>query len=68
MLEPDPQTRELVLVAVHPGVDVDHVREQTGWPLRVADELDTTTPPTDEELRVLRDLHARTEEAHHAGT
>jgi len=68
VLEPDPQTRELVLVAVHPGVDVEHVCEQTGWPLRVADRLDTTTPPTGGELRVLRDLHARTAEAHRAGT
>jgi glutaconate CoA-transferase, subunit B len=68
VLEPDGDTRELVLVAVHPGVDVAHVQEQTGWPLRVADELATTTPPDDTELRVLRDLQARTEEAHRAGT
>ena len=68
VLEPDGDTRELVLVAVHPGVEVAHVREQTGWPLRVADDLATTTPPDETELRVLRDLQARTEEAHRAGT
>lgn len=68
VLEPDADTRELVLVAVHPGVEVAHVREQTGWPLRVADELATTNPPDDTELRVLRDLQYRTEEAHRAGT
>jgi glutaconate CoA-transferase subunit B len=68
VLEPDPDSRELVLVAVHPGVEVGQVREQTGWPLRVADELETTAAPSDHELRVLRDLQARTEEAHRAGT
>ena len=67
VLEPDPDSRELVLVAVHPGVEVGRVREQTGWPLLVADQVDTSPPPTAEELRVLRDLHARTEEAHRAG-
>lgn len=32
----------------------------TGWDLKVADELETTDPPTEEELKVLRDLKART--------
>jgi glutaconate CoA-transferase, subunit B len=47
---------------------VAHVQQQTGWPLRVADELATTTPPDETELRVLRGLQARTEEAHRART
>ena len=37
ILEPDPHTRELTLVAVHEGVTVEQVREATGWELRVAD-------------------------------
>jgi glutaconate CoA-transferase subunit B len=47
---------ELVLVQVHPDVTVDEVRENTGWDLRVADDLATTEPPTDEELSALKDL------------
>jgi glutaconate CoA-transferase, subunit B len=56
VLEPDASTRELTLVAVHPGVDVETAQAKTGWELRVADQLDTTPAPTDEELRVLRSL------------
>jgi glutaconate CoA-transferase subunit B len=59
VLEPDPQTRELVLTQLHHGVDPDRAREATGWKLRVADELRRTPPPTDVELRALRELLAR---------
>ena len=58
VLEPDPETRELVLTGIHPGVDVDAVREATGWELRVAQELRTTAPPSDDELLALRRLEA----------
>jgi glutaconate CoA-transferase subunit B len=55
LLEPD-ATGELVLAAIHPGVDPEQPRQNTGWDLRVAAELRTTLPPTDEELRILRGL------------
>jgi len=64
LLRPDPQSEELTLVAVYPGVDVDQACLATGWPLAVADEVETIAPPTDEELRVLRDLQQRTRAAH----
>ena len=35
------------------------VAAQTGWPVRFAEHLDQTPPPTDAELAVLRDLQAR---------
>lgn len=63
MLRPDPDTCELTLSAVHPGVDVADVRAATGWDLRVADDLETTDPPTDDELAVLRELQRRTDDA-----
>ncbi len=66
VLEPDPATCELTLVATHPGVTVDDVRDATGWPLRVADDVAVTREPGREELDTLRDLHARTKEAHGA--
>ncbi|WP_051473366.1 CoA-transferase subunit beta [Saccharomonospora piscinae] len=56
ILRPDPETCELVLSQVHPGVDVDHVRESTGWALDVSPELTTTEAPTEDELRALRAL------------
>ena len=64
ILRPAPDTRELTLTAVHPGVNVEQVRNETGWNLRVAPEVETTAPPTEEELVVLRELKQRTEEAH----
>ena len=66
ILAPDPVTHELTLVGLHPGVDVDHVRAETGWPLRVAPKLEITSPPTDTELSVLRDLNTRSAQAHKA--
>ncbi|GAA3385759.1 CoA-transferase subunit beta [Cryptosporangium minutisporangium] len=56
ILEPDPETRELTLTAVHPGVTLDQVKEATGWDLAVAPDLVTTEAPTDEQLRALRAL------------
>jgi glutaconate CoA-transferase subunit B len=59
VLEPDTRTRELTLTRVHPGVDAEQAVEQTGWPLAVADDLSTTEPPTEKELRALRALTSR---------
>lgn len=56
VLEPDPETCELVLVGVHPGVDPATAVASTGWPLRVADVLTTTQAPTRTELVALRAL------------
>jgi glutaconate CoA-transferase subunit B len=64
VLRPDHRSNELVLVALHPGVDLEQVREQTGWDLAVSDELIVTDPPTDEELDILHDLQERTQRAH----
>ncbi|WP_058910550.1 CoA-transferase subunit beta [Entomohabitans teleogrylli] len=64
ILEPDPQTKELVMTSLHPGVTVEQARENTGWPLRIAPQLQVTQPPTGQELSVLRDLNERTERAH----
>jgi len=61
ILRPDPEMKELTLVGLHPGTSVEEAREATGWDLRVADELETTDPPTEEELQALRDLRERTE-------
>lgn len=66
VLEPDPETCELTLVAAHEGVTTQQVLDSTGWDLRVAPEVATTPPPAENELRTLRDLHARTKEAHRA--
>ena len=53
-LEPDP-TGELVLTALHPGKTAEEARANTGWELKVAASLRSTEPPTEEELRILRE-------------
>jgi glutaconate CoA-transferase subunit B len=55
ILEPDPQG-ELVLTQLHPGADAEQARQNTGWDLRLAPELRPTDPPTEAELRLLRQL------------
>ena len=54
ILEVDPDDGELVLTEVHPGVGVDHVRQATGWELRVAPAVASTPAPTPAELEALR--------------
>ncbi len=54
ILEPAPDG-ELILTALHEGITVEQVKENTGWPIRVADQIRRTDPPTEEELRILRE-------------
>ena len=56
VLEPDPESAELVLTGLHPGVSVEQVRAETGWDLQVAAELSATPPPSAQELSVLRGM------------
>lgn len=60
ILEPHPESRELILTSLHPGVTVDDVVNATGWPLKTADDLRETPAPSEEYLTTLRDLQART--------
>ena len=64
MLKPATDSRELTLVGCYEDVTVEKVRAATGWSLAVAEKIEAIPPPTAEELRVLRDLHARTRVAH----
>ncbi|MEW5834265.1 MAG: CoA-transferase [Pseudomonadota bacterium] len=64
MLAPHPESEELQLVALFEGVTVDEARAAIGWPLLVADRLDTIAPPSAHELDTLRALNTRTREAH----
>jgi glutaconate CoA-transferase subunit B len=64
VLKPANDSQELTLVARYDGVGIDSIRAATGWPLAVADSVEVIAAPTGEELRILRDLHARTRAAH----
>jgi glutaconate CoA-transferase subunit B len=46
---------EMRLDSLHPGATLDGVRETIGWEVRVAQDLAATPPPSDEELRLVRE-------------
>jgi len=50
-----PPDRRMRLRSVHPGHTVEEVVAQTGFSLVVPHEVPTTTPPTAEELRIIRE-------------
>jgi glutaconate CoA-transferase subunit B len=52
----DRETGEMVLTSVHPGVAVEDARNNTGWNLRVTDDLKITEEPSEKELLILRQL------------
>jgi glutaconate CoA-transferase subunit B len=64
IFEPDPATKEMTVVSIHPGVTREKIQENTGWPVRYAAQVGETPPPTARELEALRALHARTAAAH----
>lgn len=55
LLDFDEETKRMRLLATHPGVTVDQVIENTGFDLIIPDEVGVNEPPTDEELRILRE-------------
>ncbi len=57
-LEPDPETCELTLARIHPGVAVEQAVAATAWPLAVREDLEQSAPPSERELDALRALRA----------
>jgi len=53
LLRFEPDTKEMILVSVHPGVSLDTVLENTAWPLKVSKDLMSTPAPTEKELAIL---------------
>ena len=51
----DDGSGEMTLRTTHPGVTVDEVRANMGWLPKVADDLGETPPPSEEELRLIRE-------------
>jgi glutaconate CoA-transferase subunit B len=54
IMEPD-DNGELILVALHPGKQIDQVKDNTGWELKVAENILVTSSPTEAELSILRE-------------
>lgn len=49
------ESKEMMLLNVHPDVTVDDVVENTGFKLIIPEKVPSTSPPTSEELQLLRE-------------
>ncbi len=50
----DSESREMILNSFHPGVSMEHIQQETGWRLKVAEEVRETRSPSAEELAAVR--------------
>jgi len=50
----DDRTRNMTLESVHPGIDARQVIENTGFELLIPETVPTTTPPTQSQVKLLR--------------
>lgn len=50
----DPATKEMLLSSYHPGVTVEQIQRETGWPLRLAGDIGETSPPAADEIAAVR--------------
>ena len=48
-------TRRMEILSLHPGITREQVQANTGFELAARQTLETTTPPSDVELRILRE-------------
>ena len=64
VMQPHPDTKELRVTSLHPGVSREQVVAETAWPVTFAETVGETPAPTPAELATLRDLYARTATAH----
>jgi glutaconate CoA-transferase subunit B len=64
ILQPHPDSKEFELTAIHPNVTIDEVKENTGWNLKISNDLKVTEAPSDAYLKVLRELQEKTNLAH----
>ncbi len=52
----DEKSRDMKVVALHPGVTAKEIQDNTGFELIIERNVETTPPPTEDELKVLRHL------------
>ena len=52
----DKKTKNMKVEALHPGVTVEEIRDNTGFDILIDEDMKLTDAPTDEELSVLRYL------------
>jgi glutaconate CoA-transferase subunit B len=48
------ETHEMVLDSSHPGVSVEQISNETGWPVQISSEIHETIAPSRDELSAVR--------------
>ncbi len=54
-LDFDEKSKRMKLTSIHPGVDIDTIKESTGFDLIIPNDLKETKPPTVKEIDLLRE-------------
>ncbi|MFZ0927257.1 MAG: CoA-transferase [Syntrophobacteraceae bacterium] len=54
IFEFDPETKEIFLSSIHPGIKVEAVKKEIPWDLKVSPDLKQTPRPKDEEIDFIR--------------
>ncbi|MFP6758273.1 MAG: 3-oxoadipate--succinyl-CoA transferase subunit B, partial [Alphaproteobacteria bacterium] len=52
----DEESKHMMVIALHPGVSPEQVRDNTGFDLAIDPGVRITEPPSDRELAVVREL------------
>ncbi len=52
----DPESKRMRLDALHAGISKDTVVRETGFEVLIPERVDTTPPPEEDELAVLREI------------
>ncbi|MBF0314023.1 MAG: 3-oxoacid CoA-transferase [Oligoflexia bacterium] len=55
VMDYDPQSLRMRVISLHPNVTIDEVKVNTGFELLVSEKLAKTEPPSEKELRILRE-------------
>jgi len=55
----DAKSREMLLSSYHPGSSAEKIQQQTGWTLKVSEDIKETKPPSPEELAAVRKYDPR---------
>jgi len=50
----DPETKELYLAQIHPGISLDDVKKDVPWDLKITENLTETAPPSQKEVSFIR--------------
>ncbi len=52
----DDETKRMKLISLHPGVTIEDVKKNSQFDIIIPEKVETTEPPTDEELRILHEI------------